>query len=489
MRPFLLDAPTRPRRPLSLVAHAVIAWATFRIAGYAAGVRFDASSASWFWQYLDLEWLRDEPLTSLFYLHAQPPAFNALLAVGQGFPRPELFYEIVFRGLGLMMAIGMARALERLGVSRAGAISGVWVFAALPSSILYEAWLFYSLPVALLVLWSTVSFASACARRSRGSIVLFVALCALLVLGRSVFHWTWVAGTALLLATHVRARPRLRLLSVVLLVVACGALFVKNAVVFGSASSSSWLGMSLAKHTLEPLEPAERAALVEDEPPEVARLVQVLPFSELGRYPPGLRDAPVRFTGIECLVRPHKRNGQPNLNHAAYLAISEHYGRLSRRAMVRHPDVYATSVKRALLTLASPSVEYWELLPNLRKLDGWHGAVLRLGGLSRFEADDYRAFDAPYLATRVSPVYTLLTLLTLLWTVTAAVSRRGRFARRAMLRFALFTMGFVTVAQVLVEVGENHRIAYEVFPLGFALSVATLDGLAREGRRLLRRLG
>lgn len=467
------------RRPISLAAHALVAWMTFRLVGHAAGVRFDARSASWFWQYLDLELLRDEPLTSLFHLHSQPPAFNALLAVGQHFPHPELFYEVVFRTLGIALAVGMARALLRLGVSRAGAIAGVWLFAALPSSILYEAWLFYSLPIAVLVLWSVVAFADAAARRSRGSIALFVALCALLVLGRSVFHWVWVLGAALLLATHVRARPRRRALAVALLLFTCGALFAKNAVVFGFAGSSSWLGMSLAKHTLEPLDPAERAALVVDEPPEVARLVQLLPFSELDRYPAALREVPERFADVECLARPRKRNGQVNLNHAAYLTISEHYARLSKRALMRHPDVYAASVERAVLTLASPSVEYWELLPNLQKLDGWHAVVLRLGGVSPFDPGTYRAFDAAYLATRVSPLLVILALLTLLWATATASSRRAPFARKAMLRFALFTVGFVTLAQVLVEVGENHRIAYEVFPVGFALTVAALDDLVR----------
>ena len=459
--------------------HAVVAWAVFRAVGYAAGVRFDARSAPWFWQYLDLEQLREAPLSSLFHLHAQPPAFNALLAIGQWADEPAFFYELVFRGLGLALSLGLARAWVLLGASRPAAVVGLWTFAALPSSILYEAWLFYSLPVAVLVLWSVVAFGRALGRRSWRDVGVWIALVALRVLTRSVFHWTWLLGCAALFGWHARRRVGGAGPALVLLVVFGGALFVKNAIVFGHVGSSSWLGMSLAKHALEPLDDASRRALVEGEPPEVARLVDVLPFSEVHHYPTALREVPARFEHVPVLAEARKSNGQPNLNHAAYLAISARYAELSKKAIVAHPRSYARSVGRALLTLASPSVEYWELLPNLSKLSAYHDLLMRLGGVTAFEPESYRAFTSSYLATRVSPLYSAFALFAFGWGAVVAFRRREPRARRASLQLAVFTIAFSTAAQVVVEVGENHRIGYEVFPLGWVLAVAAVDRVAR----------
>jgi hypothetical protein len=44
-------------------------------------------------------------------------------------------------------------------------------------------------------------------------------------------------------------------------------------------------------------------------------------------------------------------------------------------------------------------------------------------------------------------------------------------------------MAFSTVVQVLLEVGENHRIAYEVTPLGWVVLVAAVDATVRSARR------
>lgn len=463
---------------MPVLFHSLVAWAIFRLASWAVGVRLDTSPGSWFWQYLDLEQLRDQPLVSLWYLHAQPPGFNALLAVGQQFTRPDLFYAAAFRVFGALLAVGFARAVERLGVSRRGAIAGVWLFNALPSSLLYESFFFYSLPVAAILVWAVVAFGSTASRPRPRSLALFTALCALLVLTRSTFHWTWVLLTAGLLAARVPRGWR-RYVAVSGFVVACSLLFVKNAVLFGFFGSSSWLGMSIAKHALEPLSPAQRAILVADDPPEVAHLVNAPPFATLDRYSAQLREVPPQFSNVPVLASPLKSSGSLNLNHIAYIHISDNYGKLARRAVSRYPTAYMQSVRRAVLTLANPSVEYWELLPNLAKIGRWHAFVSELGGLPPFDASEYRAFEADYLATRVSPAYMCLTLLTLVWGIRGAFSARGPAGRSSMLQFALMTIGLVTTAQILVEVGENHRIAYEVFPIGFAITVAMVDDFIR----------
>jgi hypothetical protein len=477
-----------------LWVHALLSWAVVRTAAYVAGVRFHDQPASWFWQYADLTLLRDRPWESLFYLHAQPPGFNAFLALGQQTSDPGRFYEITFRVVGAVCALGVARAFELLGVSRRGAIVGLWTFAALPSSILYESWLFYSLPVATCVLWASILFARASVDATARAALRWGFVVVALVLLRSVFHWTWLMGALALFVVEAGWLPSGRKLAVVLAVVVLGgAVFVKNALVFGTSGSSTWLGMSLAKHALEPLSREELDSLVEGEPPEIARLARTLPFSPVSSY--RAFELPARFADVPVLSTTLKANGNVNLNHASYLEISAEYLRLSKRAIARHPSRYLGSVGTALVTLGTPSVEYWELLANLERIRPLHSAVLAIGALPPFDPSAYRAFSLPYLVTRVSVVYTLFALLVLAWTCAKALpirrsgDPRRRVTRRpvrAFARFALYVIGFSTVVQVLLEVGENHRIAYELVPLGWVVLVAALDAGARRVRALAR---
>ncbi len=74
-------APTAQRSsPWPLVA-VVAVFLLSRVGYYVAGVRFDASSLPWFWQYIDPVLLKTDLGQSLWYLHSQPPAFNLFLGI------------------------------------------------------------------------------------------------------------------------------------------------------------------------------------------------------------------------------------------------------------------------------------------------------------------------------------------------------------------------------------------------------------------------
>ena len=95
-----------------------------RVGYQIAGVRFDASSLPWFWQYVDPVLLRFNLAESLWYLHSQPPAFNAFLGVVVGLftGREALVFSIfyLFVGIGLLSGFVILLA-ERSGIiKRAG---------------------------------------------------------------------------------------------------------------------------------------------------------------------------------------------------------------------------------------------------------------------------------------------------------------------------------------------------------------------------------
>ena len=65
---------------LAVVAVALVFGAS-RVAAYLAGVRFDATPLTWYWQFIDPVLLRERLLESLYCLHIQPPLFNLLLGI------------------------------------------------------------------------------------------------------------------------------------------------------------------------------------------------------------------------------------------------------------------------------------------------------------------------------------------------------------------------------------------------------------------------
>jgi len=90
------------------VAAVVAVFTISRLAAYDSGVRFDASPLlTYAWHTIDRDLLRHRLLESLFYLHSQPPGYNALLGVAmKAFPdRPEVALHAVYVVFGLVHAI------------------------------------------------------------------------------------------------------------------------------------------------------------------------------------------------------------------------------------------------------------------------------------------------------------------------------------------------------------------------------------------------
>ncbi len=69
-------------RPLVILVGLFVA---SRLIAWTAGVRFDDSTLTWYWQFLDVELLRQDLARSLWYLHAQPPGPQTRL------PKPAVY--------------------------------------------------------------------------------------------------------------------------------------------------------------------------------------------------------------------------------------------------------------------------------------------------------------------------------------------------------------------------------------------------------------
>jgi len=452
------------------------------------GVEFDDNPLIWFWQYLDPELLRDDALRSIFYQHAQPPLWNLYLA---GVTKAcgdasTTCFAASFLASGLVLHLGLFGLMLRLGVDRRIALGLALTFAFSPASILYENWLFYTQPIAALLVLAALFIARVVAHAGRPlDLVVFATLTAAVVLTRSLFHLVWLAFALGLVVWPLRADWRRVLACVFLPVLLCVGLYAKNAAVFGSFSSSSWMGMSLARLAIEPLPLEERKALVAAG--QIGAVSLVKPFSPVDAYPPGLlagarHDHP-------ALTERQKSTTAVNFNHGAYPAIARAYLR-DARTLIRHrPDVYATSVFEAWSQFAMDPALVLFLETNRDRMGvyaglwsaGFYGFMLKPLPTDRpitrrdFEYEMH-AWGWIFLMLAFGAV-----VIALLRGIREWTGDGGDRALGATLLFVAGTVAYVSLVGNSLELGENNRFRFMIEPFLFALIGWLLDGVL--GRR------
>jgi hypothetical protein len=342
-----------------------VLFALSRLGWWLAGVRFDASPLAWYWQILDLDLLRERLVESLWYLHAQPPGFNALLGLAAVAGDPAVVLRWAFLALGAALAVALADGLRRLGWSAPWASGAALVLANGLPWVMTEHWLFYDFPSMVLLGvagWALLRLGD----HPRVAVPVFVGACVGLSLGRSLFHPLWLVAslTMMVWAAPPAVRRRAGIVAAAgLLVVA--AVLVKNGALFGLWGTSSWLGMSLAKMTTARLPSAERDAMIRDG--RLSPLAGVRPFSPVEVYEHAAR-ARWQGQGIPVLARRTRASGAPNYNHVAYLEI-DRVGRSDAATVIRRrPAVYAEAVAGAARTFLQSPIRYPALTENLRRV-------------------------------------------------------------------------------------------------------------------------
>jgi len=436
-------------------------------------VEFDASPLGWFWQYIDPPLLLSDPLRSLYYHHAQPPLFNLFLAAGlhASGDRPDLFYNAAYMAFGAGLHLALYGLLRRLDVGPWLAAVAAIGFALSPGSVLYEAWLYYSYPVAFLLLCCAIALHRLVAGGGRGrDAALFFSLLAVVGLTRSLFHISWMfffLGLALWVLPRARKRVGAVALLPLLLVLSVHA---KNAAEFGSFSTTSWFGMHLARLTTATLPPARLLELHRQG--IISEVSLRAPFSTLDRYPPSLRAVPGDTPDHPVLRSETKTNGSRNLNHIAYVEISRRYT-ADALAIIRHdPLHYIRALSKSWLIFSMPPSAYWFLDQNRDRIGGyvrfWNAIVYGDFSSLGTPATQPDRMRRSYLRTRFSWTFALFATLSLAFALRESVQAlrtRTHLANGATLLFMVLTVLFVGVVGNAVELRENNRYRFLVEPL------------------------
>lgn len=467
----------------------VAAFVVDRVALWAAGMGFNGvalhppSSTFAQWQLLGPRLLEHHLLASLWELHSQPPLYNIGVALLLHLPRGAQVpvAAVVGTGMGLALTLAAYGCLAALGVpSRVATAVVLVLMVANPASAMYERWLFYAEPTALALMAMALGAVRVVRTRRWPDALLFFAAGATATLLNSTYQWVWLLLAALPVVLVCRRQWRTLARSAAVPMAVVAFWVVKDAALFGTATTSSWVGMNLADTTVAAQPAAVVHALVRSG--VLSSLAEVPPFSPVSAYAPRFFPAPPPGRG--ALDQRVESTGITNFDNAVFLAVSRAYLAQDLRFIRAEPGRYLTVVGRAMDLWTVPADDYPFVAALRAPVAGW-ARLYDLAVLWQPRATPRAGLVAEFGHRAPSPlaVSWLTVLETLLAVAVAPVVvwrwRRTDAARAAALAVVWFTSTYAFVLTSLFEVGENNRFAVELGPLPLVAATVVVTGAVR----------
>ena len=482
------ETSVRPPSPLIPLAALTVAFALTRVAFYLAGIRFDGSvldgtKTTDMYQLVDVHLLRDHLITSVWHLESQPPLFNLfsglILKLPHGVQVPA--ETASFLALGLIMVLATYLLLEELGVPRWIAVVATLVLVVVaPSFVLFENWLNYAYPTATLLTLSVLLLLRYLRRRQWGYGLAFFAAVSAVVLLNSSYQIEWLAVVVVLAVIVVRKQWRHVLMVAAIPVLVVGAWYVKDAVMFGTASTSSWLGMNLARDVLYKTPRTQIITLEENG--TLTPLAGLPPFQNPNTYVP--RFVKPGHTGTPALDQLYKADGSANFNNPLYASLSSQYLRDDLAFIAAHPGEYATDVNisvRNWFTATDQNftpVANWHLIKGYTQIYDqsveWQPRIAPAVAFVAFFAHKPPALGTLSYQAVILYGLTLIGLPIIVWR-----RRKDDAAVAGTLAFLWFTVGYAFVVSSLIEVGENERFRFELGTLPVVGGIVVVAAVCR----------
>lgn len=435
-------------------------------------------------QFLDPALLQHDLLSSLWYLHSQPPLFNLFLGlVLKAASDPAVLYELCFRISGLLIPLCMYATLALLGANRIVAFLVTLFFMLNPSLILYESLLYYTHVEGVLIITAVFFLARWALREKKFDLVVFWLLLSCLGLTRSLFHPLFFVMLAVLMSIFLwRQNMPMRsfALAGVLAMLALAAWCLKNLIIFGFFGTSSWAGMSLWVKTNgyspEQLAEFHGRGLIS----AVAVRAELEPFQPIENFiRDGLVQAAPCHNPADC--RELRPDDYPNFNHIGYVALSRQLGRDALHLIRHDPKTFW------LYTAGAFSLTLWYASDSVHALFQDNMALLE--PLERFYRSAFFGFlgvqsrhSDPKVWLRTACIGVLFAVFYAL-TIMQALRRqegRERFAIVLVCLFCMLIHGFVLLTSSIIEFGENPRFRFPVDGAFFILAALNLQLLRRQ---------
>ena len=480
------------------VATLIALYAAVRLVVLALGMRFDADNLTSWMQISDVALLRAHLFRTLWYLHTQPPLFNLLVGTAlrfgpDGFPWVlGLVYAAVTLG-GILAFHGLARALT--GRPRLALLVSAWLCVS-PAVLLFSQKLYYDGMVPWLLCMAVWGLHVGTARRpcdraAFGWLSFGFAMLAATVLLRSMIHPVLFVAIAAIYLMPARGR-RLRIAAAALAPgAAIAAVLVKNLIVFGSASLSSWAPLQLDHTTVDRLPIATRTVLIRE-----GRLSHYAVVDGFSPPPVYLRMMPpIAPTGEPSLDHLRKSTGEDNWNHILYTRLGQARMHDALVGLAADPAGYVRLLGTSLYHFHRPPSEFKGLERNLAVIAPWERAGNAIVGLqpaawSGGTLDRSRP-AAPLLQVAYAQLLVTLGFLAgavpLGWRLfgDARARRLPRPADATPTAIALFGLWVIVISSAF-DVWENNRARFDIAPLlllgALAFACRVANGLADRWR-------
>lgn len=448
----------------------LIVFVVSRLAYFWNGIRFDASPLRIYWQLIDPTWMKDDLLRSTWYLHMQPPGFNfAVGLVVKLFPRS---YEAVLHGVYLLFGAGIAFLLldcfRQFGVGPRWRMVLTALFIASPGCILYENCLMYDYPVALLLLAAVASLFRFARRPEAIYSIGFFGCLLTLLLVRNIFHLGLICLAAAAGWFYYPNARRAVMLGALPAIALGTGLYLKNWILVGAFTGSTWLGMQLGVTTTYQLNEAESQQLIAKG--LLSPIARITPFSSLDQYQPYLNPVPKR--GIPVLDAPMAAD-HPNFNNLSYLQIHRQYAKAALAVWMHAPAAWLRGLAIAGFTYFLPPSNvhsFDHARAQMGVLDRICAAVI-FGQFRQVDSrkelrEMYARGDRVKLALYTGVFAILVIPVVTLWG--AAQLLIPKFRRQwapdelAALGFLVFIVLMITVSVNLLSSFENNRYRFPI---------------------------
>jgi hypothetical protein len=269
---------------------------------------------------------------------------------------------------------------------------------------------------------------------------------------------------------------------------------------FGSATTSSWLGMNLARATVQLDSKADIDALIKEG--VLSATAAVRPFSPLSDYGTLGVHKPTGSQALDQRLKPGPKGfPNPNYNNIAYVGVAKSYLTNDLHWIEHRPLHYLKNTSIGLRLWLLPSEQYFATVAlgggQTWHLDGYttvyDAAVLLQGSPDANAATTVVKYQRGPSLSSVSITVALETLLVLVALPLVAWRRRKvDRARAAAALWVWVVCASVFVTTTLLEAAENNRFRFELGGLpvvGATVALVWLfdrSGLVRQAARSLR---
>ncbi|MBS1600459.1 MAG: hypothetical protein JST75_19675 [Bacteroidetes bacterium] len=441
------------------------------------GVRMDYKAIFEYWQYLDIESLKNNLLKATWYDHAQPPFFNLLLGtvVKLSCNSAPIVFELLFKLITLINCLLLLDMLKKVTAQAYLPLILTMIYLLSPATMLFESELFYTTFISMLLLVSTYFiFSFRKTPTIKNSFGIFIPL-AILCLTRSMYHLVWlVVITTIILIYYKNKNGFKQLLTggVIAFVLVTGW-YIKNYIIFGNFGSSTWIGMNMARNVFH-----------DNDMMDSTRIESIEPFSQISYYKKFVSgDYEKRYKGINDrdLMQEFKNDSFINENHIDYIEVSKKYMDASKQYMKSHPVAYVKNVLQSgIIFFTSASVYPLAVKPS-QKIKYYD--IICGFNLTHFANSKQQR--RILLTISAIPKFFIYLVVFYFLARTAIQKRKERFFGMELFNVVIIcTIAFVFSVSSLLEHFENMRFRYEIEPLFIILLVQVISEIIQKRRTL-----